>query len=149
MASRTERILNPWALKAPNLQWAKNTYEGVVGLDPQGFIIFKDADSGRKAMDQEHRVELGKGITVGEHLGTHVGATADSAGYEDALINVPVIASQLGNQTVTVDTPLTDIDPDVYKQAVARQEGATPEGMKTFFPEVTDPNLPPPVNEQQ
>jgi len=144
MASRTERILNPWALKAPNLQWAQNTYEGVVGLDPQGFIIFKDADSGRKAMDQEHRVEVGKGINVGEHLGTHVGAEADSAGYEDALRNVPAIASQLSGQSVTVDTPLADIDPVVYKQAVARSEGATPEGMKTFFPEQTDPNLPPP-----
>ncbi|QDP52229.1 MAG: hypothetical protein Unbinned2851contig1000_20 [Prokaryotic dsDNA virus sp.] len=134
MASRTERILNPWALKAPSEEWARKTYEGVLGLDPQGFIIFDSADSGRKAMDQEHRVELGKGITVGEHLGTHVGAEADSAGYEDALINVPAIASQLSGQTVTVDTPLTDIDPVVYKQAVARQEGATPEGMQTFFP---------------
>jgi len=144
MASRTERILNPWALKAPNLRWAQNTYEGVVGLDPQGFIIFKDADSGRKAMDQEHRVEVGKNINVGEHLGTHVGAEVDSAGYEDALRNVPAIASQLSGQSVTVDTPLADIDPVVYKQAVARSEGATPEGMKTFFPEQTDPNLPPP-----
>jgi len=135
MASRTERILNPWALKAPNLQWAQNTYEGVVGLDPQGFIIFKDADSGRKAMDQEHRVEVGKGINVRDHLATHVGAEADSSGYEDALRNVPAIASQLSGQSVTVDTPLADIDPVVYKQAVARSEGATPEGMKTFFPE--------------
>ena len=149
MASRTERILNPWALKAPNLQWAQNTYEGVVGLDPQGFIIFKDADSGRKAMDQEHRVEVGKGINVRDHLATHVGAEADSSGYEDALKNVPAIATQLSGQSVTVDTPLADIDPVVYKQAVARSEGATPEGMKTFFPEITDPNLPPPVDEQQ
>ena len=150
MASRTERILNPWALKTDKgLDWAKNTYEGVVGLDPQGFIIFKDADSGRKAMEQEHRVEKAKGITVGEHLRTHVGATADSAGYEDALINVPKIASQLSNQPVTLETLLVDIDDDVYKKAVARQEGMGEGGMKTFFPEVTDPNLPPPVNEQQ
>ena len=51
MASLTQRLNNPWALKTDKgLDWAKNTYEGVVGLDPQGFIIFKDADSCRKAM---------------------------------------------------------------------------------------------------
>ncbi len=135
MASLTERYNNPWALKAPSEEWARETYEGVLGLDPQGFIIFANADSGRKAMDQEHRVEKGKGVTVGQHLGTHVGAEADSAGHADALINVPAIASQLSNQPVNLESYLADIDDVVYKKAVARSEGMGPDGLQTFFPE--------------
>ena len=136
MASLTQRLNNPWALKTDKgLDWAKNTYEGVVGLDPNNFIIYEDPDSGRKAMDQEYRVEKAKGITIGEHLRTHVGATADSAGYEDALRNVPAMLSEATNQTVTLDTPLADIDPVLYKQVIARQEGMGKDGMKIFFPE--------------
>jgi hypothetical protein len=137
MASLTERYNNPWALKADTLQWAQETYgkDNVVGLDKDNFIIFKDVDAGRRAMEQEHRVEVGKGVNVGQHLATHVGAEVDSAGYQDALNNVPVIASQLSNQPVTMESLLADIDPVVYQKTVAKQEGMGPEGMKTFFPE--------------
>lgn len=151
MASLTERYNNPWALKADTLQWAQETYgkDNVVGLDKDNFIIFRDVDAGRKAMEQEHRVEVGKGVNVGQHLATHVGAEVDSAGYQDALNNVPVIASQLSNQPVTMESLLADIDPVVYQKTVAKQEGMGPEGIELFFPEQTDPNLPPPADEQQ
>jgi hypothetical protein len=43
-----------------------------------------------------------------------------------------------------LETLLVDIDDDAYKKAVARQEGMGKDGMKIFFPEQTDPNLPPP-----
>ena len=139
MASRTVRINNPWALRVPNIETAYKLYgkDKVKGLAEDGFVIFESEEAGVTGANQEFDAELAKDLTVGQHLVTHVGKDADPEGYANAVINVPKIATQLSGQPVTVDTPLADVDRNVYLRTIAQNEGGT-DAVNTFFPPDVD-----------
>jgi hypothetical protein len=116
---RAIRTNNAGDLRAPDEAtgrrwWGKH---GFVGLDDDGFAIFKTPEGGVAALEQQVRIDQGRNQTQAEFIGKFVGAEDDPEGYANALRNIPQFTG------ASPDTALADIDRDVLVRAITRSEG--------------------------
>ena len=116
---RPIRTNNAGDLRAPDEAtgrrwWGKH---GFVGLDDDGFAIFKTPEGGVAALEQQVRIDQGRNQTQAEFIDKYVGASVDPKGAANAQINIPQFTG------ASPDTALADIDRDVLVRAITRSEG--------------------------
>jgi hypothetical protein len=123
---RSVRNKNPGNLRVGTIERGQQLFEGVEGVDDKGFAQFKDVTSGRKALEQQVRVDTNRNLTLGQFLDKYTPASDDAEGNRAAKAN---LSSALN---VDLNRPLSQIDSAVLTRALTEQEGGA-EALKFFY----------------
>ena len=123
---RSVRNLNPGNLRVGTLERGQEFFEGVRGVDDQGFAQFDSLEAGRKALDQQVRVDTNRNLNLGQFLDKYTPASDDAEGNRAAKTN---LSSALN---VDLNTPLSQIDGAALTRALTQQEGGK-EALQFFF----------------
>tara|TARA_R100000781_G_C4080630_1_gene127586 strand:+ start:982 stop:3429 length:2448 start_codon:yes stop_codon:yes gene_type:complete len=123
---RSVRNLNPGNLRVGTLERGQGFFEGVRGVDDEGFAQFDSLESGRNALDQQVRVDTSRNLTLGQFLDKYTPASDDPEGNRAAKAN---LSSALN---VDLNTPLSQVDSAALTRALTQQEGGK-EALQFFF----------------
>lgn len=113
--SRSFRNNNPGNLKAPYSDLAKvqGIWDGVLGIDLDGFVIFENEESGMNALKQQ--IKKKSNLTLEKFINEY------APSFEN---NTNVYLEFLEKKTgKTKDTKLSEIDTNVLAQAIKKHEG--------------------------
>ena len=141
---RSVRNKNPGNLRVGTIQRGQQLFEGVEGVDDKGFARFKDATSGRKALEQQVRVDTNRNLNLGQFLDKYTPASDDPEG------NTAVKKNLTTELNVDLTTPLSKIDSASLSQALTKQEGGA-EALRFFYnnQQGDKPTMPTSLNEEQ
>ena len=141
---RSVRNKNPGNLRVGNIERGQQLFEGVEGVDDKGFARFKDATSGRKALEQQVRVDTNRNLNLGQFLDKYTPASDDPEG------NMAVKKNLTAELNVDLTTPLSKIDSASLSQALTKQEGGA-EALSFFYnnQQGDQPTMPTSLNEEQ
>ena len=114
---RSVRNLNPGNLRVGTLERGQGFFEGVRGVDDEGFAQFDSLESGRNALDQQVRVDTNRKLNLGQFLDKYTPASDDPGG------NMAVKRNLTTALNVDLTTPLSKIDSASLSQALTKQEG--------------------------
>ena len=123
---RSVRNKNPGNLRVGTIQRGQQLFEGVEGVDDKGFAQFKDVTSGRKALEQQVRVDTNRNLNLGQFLDKYTPASDDPEG------NTAVKKNLTTELNVDLTTPLSKIDSASLSQALTKQEGGA-EALRFFY----------------
>ena len=141
---RSVRNKNPGNLRVGTIERGQQLFEGVEGVDDKGFAQFKDATSGRKALEQQVRVDTNRNLNLGQFLDKYTPASDDPEG------NMAVKKNLTTELNVDLTTPLSKIDSASLSQALTKQEGGA-EALRFFYnnQQGDKPTMPTSLNEEQ
>ena len=123
---RSVRNKNPGNLRVGTIERGQQLFEGVEGVDDKGFAQFKDVTSGRKALEQQVRVDTNRNLNLGQFLDKYTPASDDPEG------NTAVKKNLTTELNVDLTTPLSKIDSASLSQALTKQEGGA-EALRFFY----------------
>jgi hypothetical protein len=141
---RSVRNKNPGNLRVGTIERGQQLFEGVEGVDDKGFAQFKDAESGRKALEQQVRVDTNRNLSLGQFLDKYTPSSDDPEG------NMAVKKNLTTELNVDLTTPLSKIDSASLSQALTKQEGGA-EALRFFYnnQQGDKPTMPTSLNEEQ